>query len=86
MLGVTGFILLQMLHSLYPRSAVDHVFGTSLLPPTKLAVVLSVSWLLLHMRWQRLADFFRLVGFYALFAFVVHRILLQIIYLALNVL
>ena len=47
---------------------------------------MSVSWLLLHIRWQRLTDFFRLIGFHALFAFVVHRILLQIIYIALNVL
>jgi len=85
-MGVTGFILLQMLHSLYPQSAVAHVLGTSLLPPTKLAVVMSVSWLLLHMRWQRLTDFFRLIGFYALFAFVMHRVLLQTIYIALNVL
>jgi len=85
-MGVTGFILLQMLHSLYPQSTVAHVLGTSLLPPTKLAVVMSVSWLLLHMRWQRLTDFFRLIGFYALFAFVIHRVLLQTIYIALNVL
>jgi len=47
---------------------------------------MSVSWLLLHIRWQRLTDFFRLIGFHALFAFVVHRIPLQIIYIALNVL
>ena len=38
------------------------------------------------MRWQRLTDFFRLIGFYALFAFVMHRVLLQTIYIALNVL
>src|SRR5215510_2731908 len=85
-MGVTGFILLQMLHSLYPQSAVASVLGTSLLPPTKLAIVMIVSWLLLHMRWQPLALFFRLIGFYALFAFIVHRILLQTIYIALNVL
>ena len=42
-MGVTGFILLQMLNSLYPQSTVAHVLGTSLLPPTKLAVVMSVS-------------------------------------------
>jgi hypothetical protein len=86
LMGVTGFVLLQMLHSVYPRSAVTHVLGTSLLPPTKLAVVMSVSWLLLHMRWQQPTVFFRLIGFYALFAFMVHRILLQTICIALNVL
>jgi hypothetical protein len=85
-MGVTGFILLQMLHSLYPRSAVASVLGTSLLPPTKLSIVMIVSWLLLHMRWQPLVIFFRLIGFYALFAFIVHRILLQTIYIGLNVL
>ena len=85
-MGVTGFILLQMLHSLYPRSAVASVLGTSLLPPTKLAIVMIVSWLLLHMRWQPLAIFFRLIGFYALFAFIVHRILLQTVHIGLNVL
>jgi hypothetical protein len=86
MVGVTGFILLKMLHGLYPRSAVAEVLDTSLLPPTKLAVVMSVSWLLLHMRWQWLAVFFRLIGFYALFAFILHRILLQTIHIGLNVL
>jgi hypothetical protein len=85
-LGVTGCILLQMLHSLYPRSVVASVLGTSLLPPTKLAMVMLVSWLLLHMRWQPLATFFRLIGFYALFAFIVHRIVLQTIHVGLNVL
>jgi hypothetical protein len=85
-LGVTGFILLQMLHNLYPRSAVASVLDTSLLPPTKLAIVMIVSWLLLHMRWQPLAIFFRLIGFYALFAFIAHRILLQTIHIGLNVL
>jgi hypothetical protein len=85
-MGVIGFILLQTLHSLYPRSAVASVLGISLLPPTKLAIVMIVSWLLLHMRWQPLAIFFRLIGFYALFAFIVHRILLQTIHIALNVL
>src|SRR5262249_9947433 len=84
--GMTGFILLQMLHSLYPRSAVASVLDASLLPPTKLAIVMIVSWLLLQMRWQPLAQFFRLIGFYALFAFIVHRILLQTIYTGLNVL
>ena len=38
------------------------------------------------MRWQPLATFFRLIGFYALFAFIVHRILLQTIHIGLNVL
>jgi hypothetical protein len=85
-MGVTGFILLQRLHSWYPQSAVAHVLGTSLLPPTKLAVMMSVSWLLLHMRWQRLTDFFRLLGVYALFAFIVHRLLLQSIDIGLNIL
>src|ERR1043166_7608336 len=86
MVGVTGFILLQMLHSLYPRSTVAHVLDTSLLPPTKLAVMMSLSWLLLHMRWQRLTVFFRLIGCYALFAFIVHRLLLQTVHIGLNVL
>jgi hypothetical protein len=86
MVGVTGFILLKMLHGLYPRSAIAEVLDTSLLPPTKLAVMMSVSWLLLHMRWQWLAVFFRLIGFYALFAFIMHRILLQTIHIGLNIL
>jgi hypothetical protein len=85
-MGVTGFILLQMLHSLYPQSVVASVLGISLLPPTKLAIVMIASWLLLRMRWQPLAIFFRLIGFYALFAFIVHRILLQTIHIALSVL
>ena len=53
---------------------------------TKLAIVIIVSWLLLQMRWQPLAIFFRLIGFYALFAFIVHRILLQTLHIGLNVL
>jgi hypothetical protein len=85
-MGVTGFILFQMLHSWYPQSVVARVLSTSLLPPTKLAVVMSVSWLLLHLRWQLLALFFRLIGCYALFAFIIHRILLQTIRMGLNVL
>jgi hypothetical protein len=85
-ISVAGFILLQILHILYPQSAFARVLGTSLLPPTKLAIVMIVSWLLLHMRWQRLAVFFRLIGFYALFAFIVHRLLLQTIHIGLNVL
>jgi hypothetical protein len=59
---------------------------SGLLPPTKLAIVMIVSWLLLHMRWQPLAIFFRLIGFYALFAFIVHRILLHTIHIGLKVL
>ena len=86
LMGVSGFLLLQRLPSWYPQSAVVHVLGTSLLPPTKLAVVMSVAWLLLHLRWQRLTDFFRLLGIYALFAFIVHRILLHSIDIGLTVL
>ena len=84
--GVTGFALLQSLHSFYPQSAVVHVLCSSLLPPTQLAVVMSVSWMLLATRWQQMAVFFRLLGFYALFAFVVHRILLQTIHIGLHAL
>jgi hypothetical protein len=86
LLGVTGFALLGLLHRGYPRSGVVDVLDASLLPPTQLAVVLSVAWLLLHLRWQGLAGCFRLLGVYALFAFIVHRILLQSLNMGLNVL
>jgi hypothetical protein len=85
-LGGSGFLLLRLLYRVAPHSAVTHVLGASLLPPTQLAVVMSVAWLLVHMRWPPLTTGFQLLGGDALFAFVVHRLLLQSIAGGLHVL